>query len=488
MKFILKIFLILLITAGIAFSQNGGEWAIQVKNLKNRIEFLKRTAARYQAPKALQLLRQASDDLQQAYQKFQHLKFKQAWMLFKKAEKEVRQAEKLLYYKPTARAYFEAEKLLQRAERLAENSGDKTARYLVIRGKAFLLEAVRAYQNGRIVKAQEFQRIAIYFANKALDLTQGQSALPVSGQKIDRQLNELRMLRSEVVKAAQNNPDVEQLLRKADLFLKRAKDLYEKNDLRKALVQMQIGERLLYRALDLSQQTGLGERERIRNNLMSLEQYIQSIEENVSDKPAAVRILRKARQFYRAARRDYENEHFRAAASKIGLAQKLATKALNYSDLASDTDFDSRLREVQQLLTLQEKNRQQGQPENEILKTEVQKLINGAVKNHQAGRDRIALWELNVAVRLLNRMITPASGQSVTQIDGERLHQKYQRYLNIWQKMQEKNSLDAEELKVIHRLLILTEKQLKAQNYRTVKILLDMIYQQLNFFATKTRA
>ncbi len=491
MKKYYKIILIILIAASMAFPQQNPEWLAQVQKLKNRIEFLERTAMRYQAQKALEVLKKARKDLERAYTEFKHLNYPQAWILFKKAQKKVEMVEKLLYYKPAARAYFEAEKLLQRAERLVENSHNRTARYMLNKGKRFLLEAVRAYNNAQLIKAQEFQRIAIYFANKAIDLSQGQGTLPISKERIDRQLRELRTLYNEVSSAAGDDAQVKQLLQKAQSFLKQSYQYYEKEQYQNAIVQLQIGERLLYRALDLSQQTGAGQKERMKNNINSLQQYIQSIEQSLEDQPAANRIIRKAWQFYRSAQRDYNNGNLKAASAKINLAQKMATKALNYAADASlppGGDFETRLREVRRLLFLHVDQQEEEKAYTSFFKTEVEKILQKAAKDEQAGKKRLALWELNLAVRMINRMVThhPEKNYNPQKID--QLWQKFHRYQNIWQRTQQKQLAGMNELQVIRRLLTQTEKQLNNKEYQVAETLLDLIYQQLNFFAKRTHS
>ncbi len=479
MKKTVKIFALVLLLTALALAQQNSNWTQPVQKLQQRIQFLERIAQRYHVQKALNALQKARDDLDLAVYQFRHLKYVKAWLNFRKAKQIVDLVERTVFFKPAAKAFMDTEHLIQRAERLLQNSNNKDARYMLNRSRSFLRDAEKAYRNGQFVRGQEFQRIAIFFANKAITLAQGTAAVTAEQFNFEEQIRNLRTLYQSVQAQAETNPQIQKLLTNADAFLKQARELYQQGTFQRALVQLQIGERLLYRAIDLSQQTEKGQKARLGNNLQSLGRYLNSIEVNAQGNVNAMRLLRKARQFLRAARRDADNGKYQAAANKIDLAQRMANRALRFLNTGgadSQNAFGDRLKEVKQLYaSLSQSSALTQDDYTEYFMKRVQQLITQAQQAHDKGRERLALAQLNLAVRILNRLMTYKASPEYSPQQIQDLQLKYQRLSRVVERLNGRGHSD-----IFKRELLQAGQQLQQAHYQIAETLLELLQKEVN--------
>lgn len=100
-----------------------------------------------------------------------------------------------------------------------------------------------------------------------------------------------------------NYSDLDDLLKKSRAVIDKSKNLYDQGSVSQALVQLQISERLLHHAMDISQRTGNNRIGDYKSNLYSLRRYIESVESGLSEntQARAEEFLREARQFSRGA-------------------------------------------------------------------------------------------------------------------------------------------------------------------------------------------
>jgi len=480
MKQTLKILAVIFLFSLSVFAQQNTEWQQPVQKLRQRIQFLEGIAQRYHAQKAITTLQKASEDLRTAVSQFKHFQYVQAWINFNKAKQMVDLVERSVFFKPAAKAFMDAERLIRQAERLLQdNAANKDAQYMLNRARSFLQDAEKAYRNGQFVRGQELQRIAIFFATKAIALVQG-TATPASGQfNFEEQLRNLRSLYQSVQTQAEASPQIQKLLKNAADFLKQAGVLYRQGKYQQALVQLQIGERLLYRAIDLSQQTEQGQKARVENDLQSLSRYINSIEAGLQGNVRAARLLRKARQFLRAARRDASQGNFQAAAGAIDLSQRMANRALRFVAKKGDnnlSNFNDRLKEVQHLYDSLNRSAALTQDAyTEYFKQRAQQLIKQAQTANQKGRGQLALAELNLAVRILNRLITHKASSDYSPQQIQDLQLKYQRLSRVLERLNGRGRID-----VFKRELRQAGKQLQEKQYQIAETILDLLQKEVN--------
>lgn len=470
--------LIFLLFAG-AFAQQNNDWAQPVHKLEQRIRFLERIAQRYHVQQAINALQNAGSKLDLARSQFQRFQFVKAWLNFNKAKQIVDKVERAVLFKPAVKAFMDAEHLIQRAEHLLQNSQDKQAQYMLNRARSFLGDAEKAYRNGQFVRGQEFQRIAIFFANKAIAFTQGAAAGPADQFNFDEQLRNLRTLYQSVQEQAQENPQIQKLLKNADAFLKQAEKLYRQGKYQRALVQLQIGERLLYRAIDMGQQTEQGQKGRMENNLQSLNRYLTSLETNAQGNLKAMRLLRKARQFLRSARRAAVNGKYQQAANQIDLAQRLANRALRYLNAGAVNapgSFDDRLQEVNHLYASLSQSAALAQDEyTQYFSKRARQVIKQAQQAHEAGREQLAMARLNFAVRILNRLMSHQSTPVFTSQQIQDLQVQYQRLARVLERFNNQESKT-----ILEKELQQAGQQLQQEHYQIAGTLLDLLQKEIN--------
>ncbi len=429
-----KIFFLLILLFSLSQAQNFSVFNKAADELENRIEYLKQTADRYQVNRANEYLNQASGKLEEAHSLLRQIppRVNAAWAAYRQAKALTDQAAKILLIKPALRAGAEMDRLLLQAESLVQNSNNAEARYMLTRARSFRFKSETAFRNSRFVKAREYYRIALFFVNKSIKLAKGATGNN-SGQSYEQLLEDITNLYGDLSTAAGSDAALNTLLQKAQNALRLAQKANEQGRRRQALLQLQICERLLYRAADLSQQKGQGRTEQINSNLMSLERYILGIEADIQNKNnrQSLRLLRKAKDFLRAARHDYENNAYKQAESKIALAQRMAAKALRLSDQDTPValeDIERRINEIRHLIELQQQKtvNKQGRLMR-LFHRQAEHLLDSAENDLQSGDSQIAFQKTKTALHLINRLESVLSnpktnGQTASQLQ-ERLQQ-----------------------------------------------------------------
>ncbi len=488
MKKALKIVTIFLLLTTIGYSQNFSQIKQAIQGLDQRISTLRTAAERYHLQKALSTLNRADNELQQCRTLLQTFQIKAAWKHYKIAEKLVDLVVKTILAKPALKLTAEMEKLINRAERNVQASEKAEGRYLLTRARSFRNKAQQAFRNSRFIRGQEFQRIAIYFANKAIEVTNGQAFPTGQTQRYQQLINTIQALYHNLSAETEDIPGLKTLLQKAAAALKAARKNYDKGRMQEALLQIQIAERLLYRAADLNQQSGKGQRERIENNLISLKQYIDGIRQTTDTKNSAAnrQLLRKARQFLRAARRDFENNRFQKAELKINLAQRMATKALRIKDskeFFDESEIQNRIAEVEHLIELQKSKA--GTDNREIiaaLHRNAVSLLASAKQDLKAGHPSPAMKKVRFALHLMNRVEAILSHKKSTFSNKTQLSRRFnqlkQSVENISQNEQDETITIV--VPVLNSLLKRARSAMNSGDLYTTRELLDLVQRQLN--------
>lgn len=425
-------FLILMFSLGTA--QNFSVLKQSVEKLESRIAYLQQSAERYRIQRAEDYLTQASAKLDEARSLIRQIppRVNSAWAAYREAKALTDLAEKALVVKPALRAGAEMDRLLLQAESLIQNSNNAEARYMLTRARSFRFKSETAFRNSRFVKAREYYRIALFFVNKSIQLAQGKAGIN-TGQSYRHLLEDITNLYNELSTDSGSDAALNKLLQKVQRTLDLARKAYEQGNRRQALLQLQISERLLYRAADISQQSGRGQTERLDSNLSLLEQYIMGIEAELGNNKnrESKRLLRKAKEFLKAARYDYGNNALKKAESKMALARRMATKALRLSDRnAQDAanETEQRIREIRHLIQLQkEKGNSSQKPIMRVFHGQAQRLLDAAEKDFLSGHTQIAFRKTKTALHLVNRVeavlsAPPAATQTSSQLQ-ERLRQ-----------------------------------------------------------------
>lgn len=485
MKIQIKILLVLFLFMANGFGQDLSLLKRAIQELESRIPSLQQAAIRYNTAQAKEYLDQALAELNKTRQIVQQQPWRllDAWASYRKSKAYVDLASRILIIKPALRVNAEMDKLISQAETEVGQTNLAEARYMLTRARSFRLESVRAFRNERYIKAQEYNRIAVYFANKAIELAQGSGTAPDIREQYQQVRENLNRLFQDIQTADIENNALKTLFSKARLSMEQAQTAYEKGQSRRAVQYLQIAERLLYRAADLKQQTSLGRQERIQRNLNSLEQYISGIEKDLPQDAAQSnqRLLKKARQFLLSAWRDFEQKAFSQAESKIALAQRMATKALKITPREPADDnyrLEQRLSEIRHLITLQE-----SQPDaaNHTMVKELHLQINQiliqAETDLQQKRPRMAYAKLSIALRLVNRIEAMLSSPSMENFSKNQLLERYSQLENSVTNLSEQNKNNVQ----IQTVVPILSQLLKRSAQALEKDQLPMADELLNF-------
>ncbi len=490
MKIQTKILLVLFLLIGTGFGQDLALLNRAIQKLEVKISSLRQAAIRYNAGQAEEYLNQALIELDKTRQIVQQQPWRllEAWASYRKSKAYVNLASKILIIKPALRIGTEMDKLLLRAETEVGRTNIAEARYMLTRARSFRLESVRAFKAQRYLKAQEFNRIAVYFANKAIEIAQGNIARPNLREQYSRVRDNLNRLFQDIQTSEIENTSLKTLFDKARLSLEKAQAAYENGQNQRAIQHLQIAERLLYRAADLQQQTAMGQSERILSNLNSLEQYILGIENDLPQDAAQSnqRLLKKARQFLQSAWRDYEQKAFRQAESKIALAQRMATKALIIAPREWVDDnyrLEQRISEIRHLISLQES--QPGAAENTLttsLHQQIKKILEQAELDIEKSHPRLAYRKLSIALRLVNRVEALLSAPSIENLSRNQLLERYSQLeisvTNLSEQHKDNSQIQA-VIPILNQLLKRSAQAIEKDQLPVAEELLNFVQRQL---------
>jgi hypothetical protein len=497
MKSLIKIVAILFILISLTSAQNYNDLQNRLRQLDTKLRLIKTLALKYHNQQAHDLINLAYYDYNIALNRLMEYKadpskkykLVQAAYWLSQANKRADQAARLVLFKPAAKAKAELDKLIRKAEILVHQYNNDEARYLLNRARAFQLKAYQAYKSGRFIQSQEYHRIAIYFANKTIELAEG--GLPGKSQKVkyEEQLKNIEILYNDVSSESSNNSDFSNLLQKAKSFIDKSKNHYEKGQFKQALIQLQISERLLYRAVDVSQNTMEGKEENVKSNLNSLKRYIAGIEKSLFEDNSGYSnpLLKKAKQFCKGAERDIEKGNYTIAQNKIVLAQRMATRALRTAGSQDKTIYENvleRINEVERLILLQkQKINISGNETVEYIHKEAEHLLSKARSDYESGNRLSAFRKLQLAFRLVNRADFLLGESKIVRDTKKEIAGQIIRQNSILNKMQQsknKNERIETTVPLLLQMLSKAESNLQQGHLGIAAELVDLVQSQIN--------
>jgi len=448
MKNVFKAFWIIALFFSLTSAQNFDPARIEnnFSRLERKIENSLSLAAQYNVPRAVEQLQNAQKELntaQDLYRQWQNSGRKsrtllvQAYNHYKIAAKIVDTVSRLILLKPTARLKSELDRLIQELETLlARQPGNLEARYFAQKGRAFLQKAALNFSGNRYLKGNENLRIARYFVNKALNLLKGNGG---DDQKdFNNWYNNLKLLKNRVATRINGKSLETEVLKNAEKYIRTAEANYRNGDLRGAINQLKMAERLIYRLIDMTE-NGKDDSAKVKNNLTSLERYLQTVDQAVPrDDQTARRLLKKANHYMTAARNDFNNGRLKQAAQNINLAQRLALKAYKKGPKESAGQNSDKVREqaenIGRLLEMQNQrlNAQQGQQAARALHEQARTLYEQSRLSLEQGEPQAARFGLTLTLRLLNRAERlMAKEEASAPVTNEAFNREYDRLRQI---------------------------------------------------------
>lgn len=411
MKRFFAIVLLTMLWVATAFAQDLDlrQLSNELQQLEDRIAQIKLLAQRYQNERAMEIINRAQIEFAMARNFLEMRHLREARLRFVEAKKLMEQAARLILFKPAANLQNDLERLMQEAEMAVHRSSNEESRFMLNRARAFQSDGREAFGVADYLKGQELYRIAMFYARKAIELSTDSEKRLTRKDYFEEQLRNIEGLLNEVLIKGKDNDDLKELIEKAGTFIQKARDFYHLGQLQRAFAQLQTAERLLFRAIDLSQINKEGEKESIQNNLFSLQRYLIGIElslQGESDSNAKG-LLQKANQLYRDAQNDLENNRLIDARRNMMLSQRLATRALRLINPTTDTAYnqiDERIREVYAILQLQKQYPASADnPVISFLQKEAENLLIQAEKEYENGRGMQSFQFVRLALNLVNR-------------------------------------------------------------------------------------
>ena len=410
MKKIIHAIIIISVFSGFIFAQRDEDLGSRIRQFATQLIRLQNLAQRYDNPEAAKLISQAMYWLNEARESWDARRFREAKVHFYQSVNLYNQTSRLLFYKPALNLKNTLDELIHRAEISLQKNDSRDGRYMLNKARDFQLKANRQINLSDYVKGQEYLRIAMHFAQKAIEITERTSGDTIEHYNYEEEFQHIQELYRQLQRTNSDNRDVNELLRKANAYINRSRDLYESDDERQAFYQLQIAEKLLFRAIDVSDSNYDNKPERFENNLNSLRQYLYSIElslNNIKDANAK-KLYNRAVALVEESERDYEKGDLKKAGTKLLLAQKFANRALRFSDPIGEQEsrrIENRIEEIENIIQLQKQKIER--EDNKVvlnLHDEAKELLQKAKRELDTNNQARAFQLVRLSLRLINRV------------------------------------------------------------------------------------
>ncbi|KAA3611329.1 MAG: hypothetical protein D8M58_15295 [Calditrichaeota bacterium] len=397
------------------------------------------------------------------------------------------QASRLLLFKPAADLKTELERLIIRAESVVHNKNTNEIRYFLNKARTFHQESLNAFRKSSYLKGHEYLKIAIYFAEKTISLATSNQDDTNHLKKLEEQRNNILVLLNQVSNSISDNPVLSELYQNAQNYIKRALTAYNNGNLNGAYSHLQIAERLVYRIIDLSENSNNSSEDRIKDDFQSLGRYLNSVRNELESQGQSSKLLDRADKIYSEAGKNISRGQFEKAAGNLKLSQRMGMRAFN--KISSDRqpgqeNLQNRIKEIQRLTKLQE-NRIAENETNSLksLHNQAVKFLNQAEQAFINKKYRQASYLLNLSLRVLNRTEKLIGSIQTAQISPKKIEDDLIRIEQIFTRLTNNPSLqDQEKVKVnyLSELLKKARQEYQSNNLAFTREILFIIQHQLS--------
>lgn len=243
---------------------------------------------------------------------------------------------------------------IQQAEDAVSASQRNEAIFMLNRAKFFRQKAYMSFHENRPYAALEYYRLAIFFAEKAIQLSFTGRDLPVKDWRAF--YTETQTLLERARNSAENsqNYQVIAMVQKAGKDLDEIERLYANGHKEQAKEKLRVLNRSLYRFIDLAENVPQRDVERLQIDLETLKLSLQSLEEDLSnvDSPAARQLFLRVSNLVRNIEMHINRNQPRMARQKMRLANRLIMRI--YRLLQSQASSEPR--QLEQQLSLAQQN------------------------------------------------------------------------------------------------------------------------------------
>jgi hypothetical protein len=418
-----------------------------------------------------------------------------------KARAFANQAAKIVLNQPVSRLKQQLDDLINQAEKQQSQNPSDESKYLLNQAKKFRNLAYTAMTDGRFKKAQEYYRIAFYFADKSINLIERNSGNAESQiAEIKSNIDQMFLQIEEMINQNQDN-QIKNLISEARKHYADALQLLENGSINLAKNKLRLIEKLLFRIIDQMDRSSFENEDKIRNELYSVKALIDALERDAEENgnTRVEKFLQQAKILYSEASQAFDAGRIELVKSKLNLSQRFASKALQFmkSDQFSDLqDIESKINNNNNLLLLQKPQiEESGNAVLVRMAQEAERLNNRASELNSQNSIRAAFRNVQLSTRLINKIQRQLDyGGTDENMQVNEIQEKLNRAQSLLNKLQMNSQLDAENIEDIEKL---KEIYNTARNYfndkeyeladEYVNFILQQLDKQLMEWSNKTK-
>jgi hypothetical protein len=378
-----------------------------------------------------------------------------------KAKKYTDVAAQMVLSLPFKKLKAQLDDLIDRAERDLSKSRKEEAYYLLHQAKKFQRLAYDAYRSGRVIRGEQYFRIAFFFARKCQDF-QRTTRLSIPEQRLELEMSVQQLLR-QAGELSRGNENITKMLNEAQRHYEEALQLADEGKEEMAVNRLKLVRRFIYRIYDQADRGNNNKETRIENQLYSLNAFLQSLEsENTTSiNEQKQSLLDRAWLMHSEAQSAFDAGNFNQAEKKISISQRLANKVFRQTrsnrNNASE-NLEDRIEETERLLEFQRDK--VSTSENEALikmHEESAKMLDRARQALDNGKNGLAFQMLQMGTRMSARIQRESRKKSINYSQSD-LERKYNQILIFLNKIESNSKIMAKHRNIIDQLNLFTKQ------------------------------
>jgi len=410
-----------------------------------------------------------------------------------KAKQYTDLAAKLVMALPFKILKVQLDDLIDRAERELASSRKEEIYYLLHQAKKFRRLAYSAFLSGKVLRGEQYYRIAFFFARKCLDC-QKTSRLSIPEQRLELEISIQQML-NQARELNNGNENINRMLQEAERHYQEAVQLADEGKEEMAVNRLKLIRRFIYRIYDQADRGGANREMRTENQLYSLKAFLQSLENDIgsSMNEQSQILINKAWQLYNEAQLAYNDGKIRQAEKKISLTQRMANKVFRQYRDKRDYNTDNievQIEETGKILDLQ-RERVSDSGNDALIKMhqEAEQILVRARKALDEGKTGLAFQMLQVSTRMSARIQRELRREPFIYSEAD-LEQKYNQIISSLNRIENNTKIVTKHRNIVNQLHLYTEQGKRywdQGNYLLADEYFDTVLEQIKRYAAKWR-
>jgi len=308
-----------------------------------RLEFARDIEITYPNASARTLISEAETMLLEA----QTLQARQRILIanrrLERAEDIINKATRMILESPLHAQKKKLNALLQRANSDVPQSGNQKAGQVLQQSKDHEQKAIDAFRENDFQMAMQNMRLAIFFANKSLEILENQNTNV--REKIDDEKQRLVVLRnraSELV-AGSDNHTAKKLFKSAERQVDKIKQNLSENNYTQAIRHYHQATRLYLRIIDITSSNSNKLAIRTNEEIIALDELVESLQNSIpeamiQENPRIALLFDRILEFQQKAHDALELKEYDNVSFNCQMAQNLVERILKFSN---NPDVDS---------------------------------------------------------------------------------------------------------------------------------------------------